>query len=120
MIKRTLLIVGLLGLLNACVTASRSYNDTTENVTRVSDSTINTDHLQAIKFSIAANKTWQNSGIFLENGHLVHVTASGSWSPAPLLLAWSGAEGNTLWSVEVPGIVGGALMAKLGHDGRPF
>lgn len=48
---------------------------------------------------------------------MITINASGSWSPAPA--ATSGPEGNKLWSAEVHGIPGGALMAKLGHNGRP-
>ena len=46
--------------------------------------------------------------------------ATGKWSPAPLVFQWSGGEGNSFFGTEMPYITGGALMAKLGHDGIPF
>jgi len=81
---------------------------------------LNIDSLSAEKIKVAANKSWQSTGVFLNNGEHITVTASGSWSPAPLMLQWSGGEGNSFFGAEIPYITGGALMAKLGHDGVPF
>lgn len=99
---------------------SRSYDQLPVNTESLSSESLNIDIIKPVIKTVASNKTWQNSGIFLENGDTVTVTASGAWSPAPLLLAWSGPEGSILWNVEVKGITGGALMAKLGHSGHPF
>jgi len=81
---------------------------------------LNIDLLTAQELKVAANKSWQSTGIFLNNGEHINVTASGSWSPAPLMLQWSGGEGNSFFGAEIPYIKGGALMAKLGHDGMAF
>jgi hypothetical protein len=90
------------------------------NISVLKSEALDIDHIKPVKVEVEANKSWQNTGVFVENGDVINITASGTWSPAPELLAWSGPEGNVLWAFEVPGITGGALMAKLGHDGHPF
>lgn len=118
----SLLTAALTIQLAGCVVPpSKTYdNNKQPNVDILSDNALNIDLLKAEKTSIDAKKTWQNTQMFLENGDRVAINAHGSWSPAPQLNAWSGPEGNTLWSVEVHGIPGGALMAKVGHDGKAF
>ena len=116
-----LIAVSIVVSLAACaVPPSRSYTKNPRNIEVLAPDSLNIDSITPVKQSIAANKAWQNTGVFLGNGDVVSINANGSWSPAPALMAWSGPEGNALWSVEVPGINGGALMAKLGHDGHPF
>ena len=119
--KLTLIIL-LLSFLTACggTMASRDYSKQSKNITIVKEDTLNIDHLKPHGFEVKANKSWQNTGVFIEAGETITVSATGSWSPAPLLAAWSGPEGNVLWTGEVPGIIGGALMAKLSHNGHPF
>lgn len=119
--KLTLIIL-LLGFLSACggTNASRDYSQQQKNIRLIKDDALNIDHIKPVKIEVSANKSWQNTGIFIEAGDTITVSATGSWSPAPLLAAWSGPEGNVLWTGEVPGITGGALMAKLSHKGYPF
>jgi len=90
------------------------------DITILPSSTLNIDTLSPEKIIVASNKSWQSSGVFLNNGENITVTADGSWSPAPLLFQWSGGEGNSFFGAEISHIKGGALMAKLGHDGTPF
>lgn len=97
---------------------SRSYHEQPRNVSILKVDDVNIDLIKPEITSVNPAKGWTNSGIFIENGSLVHVSASGKWSPAPL--AWSGPEGNLLWAHEVSTITGGALMARLGHNGYPF
>ncbi len=121
MLKLLIAIIVSSMILTACaIPPSRTYEKSTANIKVLEHDTLNIDTIKPIIFTTQANKAWQNTRIFLENGDKVNITASGSWSPAPLLILWSGPEGNTLWSPEVAGIPGSALMAKLGHDGRPF
>ena len=121
MINKILLIILSASVLSGCFTPpSRSYTEQPRNVQMLKSEALNIDYIKPVKMSVDPKKIWQNSGVFVENGDIVNVTASGSWSSAPGLGAWSGPEGNILWAVEVPGIVGGALMAKLGHAGHPF
>jgi hypothetical protein len=71
-------------------------------------------------FIVSANQPWQDSGIRLHDGERFTVTAKGKWSPWPLMLLWSGPEGNADWSGhEVPWITSGALMGRIG-EGQPF
>ncbi|PCJ84778.1 MAG: hypothetical protein COA54_12890 [Thiotrichaceae bacterium] len=93
---------------------------TNSDITFLHSNTLNIDTLTPERITVAGNKSWQSSGVFLENGENITVTANGSWSPAPILLQWSGGEGNAFFGAEIPYIKGGALMAKLGHDGIPF
>jgi len=93
---------------------------TNTDITILPSNTLNIDTLLPETVIVAGNKSWQSSGVFLENGENITVTASGSWSPAPLMLQWSGGEGNSFFGAEIPYINGAALMAKLGHDGIPF
>lgn len=111
-----------MSLLVACTITppSRSYDNQIRNIQIIDSNALNIDAIKPITNIIEANKIWQNSGVFIEQGDSVTIKASGSWSPAPAMLAWSGPEGNALWAVEVTNITGGALMAKLGHDGHPF
>ena len=120
MYKKLLLIVLLSQLLSGCLmfAPSRSYSDNPMNITLIKAEEFNIDHIKPVKVEVVANKMWQNTGVFVENGDIIHVNASGTWSPAPAL--WSGPEGNRLWAHEVPGITGCALIARIGHDGHPF
>ncbi|TNF34398.1 MAG: hypothetical protein EP315_07275 [Gammaproteobacteria bacterium] len=122
MYKKLLFIVALSQLLSGCFLTppSRSYSENPLNITLVKAETLNIDLIKPMKVEVESSKSWQNTGVFVENGDIITVNASGSWSPAPALMAWSGPEGNGLWAHEVPGITGGALMAKLGHHGHPF
>lgn len=106
-----------IALISCSSTAIKPANS---NVRVLHASSLNIDSLTPKKIKVSAEKSWQSSGIFLENGEKATVTASGKWSPAPLLLQWSGAEGSSFFGSEVPYITGGALMAKLGHDGTAF
>ena len=119
------LLVPLLALtlpLTACVVPpSKAYDASQQaNVAILDDGALNIDIIKPVSFKVDSKKTWQNTGRFMENGDMVNITANGSWSPAAAMNVWSGPEGNILWSVEVAGIPGGALMAKIGHDGKPF
>jgi len=120
MMKHLLITLLITLFLNACFLTppSRNYDEQPKNVSKLNTDALNIDLIKPISLNINPTMVWQNSGVFVEKSNIVTVTASGKWSPAPL--AWSGPEGNQLWSVEVPGITGGALMAKLGHKGHPF
>ena len=120
MIKHILTISFFTLFLNACFLTppSRNYDEQPKNVTRLKTDALNIDLIKPVSLNVNPAMAWQNSGVFIEKSNIVTVTAAGKWSTAPL--AWSGPEGNLLWSVEVPGITGGALMAKLGHKGHPF
>jgi len=109
-------------ILTACggTLPSRDYSQHRKNTTLIKDTALNIDHINPLTINVSANKNWQNTGVFIEAGESVNISATGSWSPAPLLAAWSGPEGNVLWTGEVPGIIGGALMAKLSNNGHPF
>jgi len=114
-------IICLLSCLHACVVPpSRGYDERPANIRVLQEEALNIDRIKPETRRVDAIKPWQNTGVFLENGQVVSIVASGKWSPWPEVGAWSGPEGNITWSVEVPGIPGGALMAKLGHDGKPF
>jgi hypothetical protein len=114
-------IICLLSVLQSCVIPpSRSYDERKSNIRVLQEEALNIDRIKPETRKVEAIKPWQNTGVFLENGQVVSIVASGKWSPWPEIGAWSGPEGNITWSVEVPGIPGGALMAKLGHDGKPF
>ena len=117
-LKRTVLLT-VFTVLSACSSTPVKPPDN-RDITILPDHSLNIDSLTAHKTKVAANQAWQSSGVFLGNGEQVTVTASGSWSPAPLMLQWSGGEGNAFFGAEVPYITGGALMAKLGHDGSAF
>ena len=115
----------LLVLFSICLVAcvpppSRSYDSLTANAVLMQSEALNIDRITPSSFTVSARKTWQNTGQFVNNGDVINITAHGSWSPAPQLLLWSGPEGNAAWGVEVPGIPGSALIAKIGHDGKPF
>lgn len=115
------LIIISSSLASCVVPPSKAYDHNQKpNIAILDDYAVNIDLLKAEKFTVDSKKTWQNTGQFLENGDKVNITAHGSWSPAPALIAWSGPEGNMAWSVEVPGIPGSALMGKIGHAGKPF
>jgi hypothetical protein len=114
-------IICLLSCLQACVVPpSRGYDERPSNIRVLQEEALNIDRIKPETRKVDALKPWQNTGVFLENGQVVSIVASGKWSPWPEVGAWSGPEGNITWNVEVPGIPGGALMAKLGHDGKPF
>lgn len=91
-----------------------------KDISILGNGALNIDTIAPTNIKVAASKSWQSSGTFLENGERIKVTAHGKWSPAPLMLQWSGGEGSTFYGAEIPYITGGALMAKLGHDGIPF
>jgi hypothetical protein len=114
-------IICLLSCLHACVVPpSRGYDERQSNIRVLQEEALNIDRIKPETRKVEAIKPWQNTGVFLENGQVVSIVASGKWSPWPEIGAWSGPEGNITWNVEVPGIPGGALMAKLGYDGKPF
>ena len=122
--KCFLKITGLLvccGLLSSCLFGpSRSYQHTESNIELLGHDSHNIDHIEPIKSRVSSQKIWQNTGVFVQRGDTVTVTAHGNWSPWPEMALWSGPDGNDLWAVEVNGISGAALMARLGHRGRPF
>jgi len=121
MIGKILFIALSTSVLSACfITPSRDYSEHQPNVKLLKSDALDIDRIKPVRMTVMSNKIWQSTGVFIENGDLVTISANGSWSPAPGLMAWSGPEGNALWSAEVTSITGGALMARLGHDGHPF
>ena len=105
--------------LNACSSTPVKIPQN-KDITILENDTLNIDVLSPKVIKVAANKSWQSSGAFVDNGEDIKVTAHGKWSPAPLMLQWSGGEGSSFYGAEIPYITGGALMARLGHDGIPF
>jgi hypothetical protein len=103
--------------MTACAPPNTKPGGTGQNVVIVDNATLNIDRLKPVTVSVDAIKPWQNAGIFVENGQLLHVSASGKWSTWPEMGLWSGPEGSSLWGNELSG---GALIARLGHDGNPF
>ena len=118
----TITVLTLSLTLSGCLIApSKTYDASKKaNAKILADDALNIDLIEPETFTVDSRKTWQNTGQFMENGDRVNITAHGSWSNAPEVNAWSGPEGSALWPPEVPGIPGGALMAKIGHAGKPF
>ena len=114
----TVIAICALGTISCGSTPVKTPMNT--RITVLDDNAINIDRLTPKTIKVAADKGWQSSGIFLSNGEHIKVKATGKWSPSPILLQWSGGEGSTFWATEVDNITGGALMAKLGHDGDAF
>lgn len=110
-------IISLLLALSGCVPQATRPIEDASNVAILDDSALNIDRLEPTPVRVASDRAWQNSGIFIENGNLVHVSASGKWSVWPEMGMWSGPEGSDIWG---DGLRGGALIARLGHDGPRF
>ena len=104
--------------LTACMQQTVKLDNTSSNIVELDNAALNIDRIQPETITIDSKKPWQNSGMFIESGNVVHVSASGKWSVWPELLQSSGPEGTTLWARR--GMPGGALIAKLGHDGKPM
>lgn len=73
-------------------------------------------------FKIFANKGWQQPGIYLVKGAKLKLRANGSWTSWPGKWACDPGGDSSLPSSysEVSYIPHCALMAKLGHNGKPF
>lgn len=99
---------------------SRSYDNTYSNVDILQADSHNIDQIKPIKLRVSSQKAWQNSGVFVQRGDTVTIKSYGKWSPWAAVGAWTGPEGNSIFATEVSGIPGSALMARLGHKGRPF
>lgn len=114
-------LVGSL-LLSSCFSfaPSRTYEDTSDNVEVLDYDSHNIDRIKPLRMRISSSKIWQNTGVFVQRGDLVTVSAYGTWSPWPEMALWTGPDGNDLWSQEVSSISGSALMARLGYQGKPF
>ncbi len=99
---------------------SRSYDNTAENFQILPPDAVNIDRIKPITGIVSAQKPWQNSGVFIQRGDTVVVKAHGKWSPWAAVGVWTGPEGSDLYATEVPYISGSALMARVGHKGKPF
>ena len=117
--KRFSIIFIFLSLLTACVIApppsNNNYAQTEKNVT------INDKDRRS--FKIYANKAWQQPGVYLTKGATVSIRANGKWSPWPEIGIHCEPNGDASTGVlvgEVSWVPPCALMAKLGHQGRPF
>ena len=98
---------------------SRSYNIDPVNYEPASG--MDTAQLKGQAITIQANEPWQLSGVHVESGDTVKILAMGKWSQAPAFGVWSGPEGlASSPGKEVPWIAGGALMGKIGENGKPF
>jgi hypothetical protein len=115
-----LLLSLLLGLLlPGCFSASRSYDATQVNYEPASG--MDTTHLKGHTSTIQANQPWQPSGVQVASGDTVKILALGKWSLSPAFGLWSGPEGlESGPGKEVPWIASGALMGKIGENGKPF
>lgn len=107
-----LLCSGLLvGLLGSCA-PPQNYAGEATNVSR--------GNMERTLVDVSSKTAWQDSGVYLNAGETIRVSATGKWSPWPLLGLWSGPEGNSAWKGQVPFIPASALMGRLGVDGKPF
>lgn len=112
-----ILCLGLSGCLNF---ASRSYEDTEKNFVELQPDSHDIDHIKPVDITVDSRQSWQNSNVFLQAGDVVTVNSHGNWSLWPEVNIWNGPEGTVLAAGEVDWITGGALMARIGHKGRPF
>lgn len=98
---------------------SRSYSADPVNYEPASG--MDTAQLKGQTLTIQANAPWQPSGVQVTSGDSLKILAMGKWSPAPAFDLWSGPEGlASSPGKEVPWIAGGALMGKIGNNGKPF
>jgi len=104
--------------LTACMEQTLKPDSASSNIVVLNNTALNIDRIKSETVTIDAKKPWQNSRVFIESGNVVHVSASGKWSVWPEILQWSGPEGTSMWQRR--GMPGGVLIAKLGHDGKPF
>jgi hypothetical protein len=71
--------------------------------------------------SVYAYRQWQSTGLYLETGDQVRLTASGQWSYSPVV-GLHGPEGALPAPdyYPLPRVRGGALLARLGEAGNVF
>ena len=71
---------------------------------------------------IFAYRGWQSVGVWLEPGDLLEIRAEGTWLYTPG--EYHGPEGHARYRAPgfypLPGVPGGALIARIGEDGPPF
>lgn len=71
--------------------------------------------------SVYAYRQWQSTGIYLNTGDRVTLTAAGQWSYSPEV-GLNGPEGG-LWApgyYPLPEAPGGALLGRVGENGQFF
>jgi hypothetical protein len=75
---------------------------------------------ELFKIRIYAYRDWQSTGVRVHEGDLVSIRAKGTWSYTPD--EYHGPEGHGRYSspsfYPVPGVPGGALIGRIGMDGR--
>jgi hypothetical protein len=81
---------------------------------------VHQDELKRIR--IYAYRDWQSTGVRVHTGDLVSIRAQGTWSYTPD--EYHGPEGHGRYSAPsfypVPGVPGGALIGRIGTDGKLF
>ncbi len=71
---------------------------------------------------IYAYRDWQSTGVYVNQDHVVTIRARGMWLYTPG--EWNNPNGHPRYAAPyfypVPGIRGGALIARIGENGAPF
>lgn len=72
---------------------------------------------------VFAYRQWQSTGLYLEKGETVSLTASGQWSYSPWV-GLHGPEGGrwapAFYPMQTPPALGGALLGRVGEAGDLF
>ena len=71
---------------------------------------------------IFAYRDWQSVGVRVQEGDTLQIRAKGIWLYTPG--EYHGPEGHARYRAPgfypLPGVRGGALIARIGEDGKPF
>ncbi|HIC88154.1 MAG TPA: hypothetical protein EYP04_01945 [Anaerolineae bacterium] len=75
-----------------------------------------------IRPHIFAYRDWQSVGVRVRPGDVLRIRAKGTWMYTPG--EYHGPEGHHRYRAPnfypLPGVPGGALIGRIGEDGRPF
>ena len=79
---------------------------------------------EPIEATVSARESWQGSGVFLEAGQSVTITASGTWGDAAGMTDVNGRASQVLFGrrneIALPSAPVMLLVGKIGEDGVPF
>jgi hypothetical protein len=89
-----------------------------------SAATLWSPHSQAalLTQSVYAYRQWRSTGIYLQTGDRVTLTATGQWTYSPAEVGLHGPEGGK-WApayYPLPSAPGGALLGRVGETGQVF
>ena len=74
--------------------------------------------------TISAREPWQDSGVFLEAGQIVTISANGSWGDGAGMTDANGRQSQVLFGrrneIALPSAPVMLLVGKIGEDGVPF